>query len=485
MIHWLAQTLSFLGCTLALCGMLNGPVEAEPSAETTLADQLTKMVEPRDLSSQSRVALAPPPPLQSALPMAEVEAIMVRVIQNMMADWPTKPRILAGSADLRSTLALVRGRQGQEAWRETVTATLRQEAEFVLVGETAIGEGQVTLRLTLVALEDGRVLAKTEDVAVSSPSRSSAANPRDAINAAMAQLQQTVPSSRVQITIGPFVTETSGFETPLGRNLADIAVEAWLTSAHSVTATLRDAPAPVVIRGPAPDSGFFLGGSIRLVNRDRFQLILRLSNGQNLWASRTLDLSALHLPPALQASLDPVFRPDQDLFSRLENWVRTVGPARMNLQTLGGTEGGYVTCKTRDFSDLHRSCPKSLIQLMITSNLSGALVCFSLDREEQFSMILPNAYTAAPWVPASQPLVLPDSLPPLPDGTRMYWPAMGPPSETLITCLLFETSQKAPLQRLDQLNGSILSGAMVHELFSAIKDSGPIGGAAQSVDIIE
>lgn len=485
MIHRLTQTVRIFGCTIVACVALSGPVMAGPSAETTLADQLAFAIGPQYLPAQSRIALAPPPPLQSALPMAEVEAIMARVVQNMVTDWPAKPRILAGSADLRSTLALVRGRQGQDAWRQTVTATLRQEAEFVLVGETGLGAGQVTLRLTLVALDDGRVLAKTSDVAITAPTTPTAASPREAITEAITQFQQSVPQAKGQVTIGPFVHERSGFETPLGRALADIAVEAWLVSAQSISDILQDAPAPVVLRGPAPNTGFFLSGTIRLVNRDRFQLILRLSNGQNLRATRTLELSALRLPPPLRASIDPQQRQEQSLLDHVQGWVNGVGPGSLKMQSFGGTENGYDICETSDFSDLHRSCPTSLIQLAITSDIAGALLCFSLDDQGRFSMILPNAYAESPRVFPHQNLLFPDHLPPLPDGTRMYWPAMGPASQTLVTCLLFEQGTAPLAQTLTSMDGTTLRDGSARVFLGTLKDSGPEAGAALRVQIIE
>ncbi|WP_299921639.1 hypothetical protein [uncultured Pelagimonas sp.] len=489
MPHRFAQTGLRLLCIIVLCAGLIRPdaafSQADIPAETRLGDQLAIMVGPQDMPPQSRIALAPPPPLQSALPMAQIEAVMARVVQNMVADWPVKPRILAGSADLRSTLALVQGRQGHEAWRQTVDATLRQEAEFVLVAETGIGEGHVTLRLTLVALEDGRVLAKTRDVAIDAPTSSPVASPRQAITAAINEFQQTVPAARAQITIGPFVNERSGIETPLGRGLADMAVEAWLTTAQSVTAMLRDASPPVVTRGAPPQSGFFLAGTVRLVNRDQFQLILRLSNGQNLWATRTLALSALHLPPALRASLDPNFATDQTLLEQLQSWSNGAGPAGMDMQVLGGTPSGFISCKTPDFSDLHNSCPNSLIQLVITSDTPGALVCFSLDDTGVFSLILPNAYAASPWVSVGQSLILPDSLPPLPDGTRVFWPAMGPPSQTLVSCLLFEHPEQSPTQTLTEIDGAVLRGSKAQSFLGILTDSAPIGSVAQSVEIID
>lgn len=470
---------------LALALGIVAPVTAaaQTSQETILAGQLSALLRAEDIPQGSRIALAPPPPTDSALPMAQVEAVMSRAAQLMVADWPVKPRILAGSADLRSTLALVRGRQGQAAWSQAVTSTLRQEAEFVLVGETGIGAGSVTLRLTLVALGDGRVLAKTSDVPIGGQSSAAAATPRGGIAQAVAQFQQSVPQARGQITVGAFVNERSGFETPLGQALADITIEAWFASAQSITAMITDAPAPRVTRGAPPATGFYLSGVIRLVTADRFQLVLRLSEGADLWATRTLDLSALQLAPHLRAALDPQFAPAQNGFDPLLGLIQGIGPAHMDLTALGGTDGSYPVCKARDFSRLLTACPNSLIQLSLTADQSGQVMCFSMDDSANLSLILPNPYAAAPWLQRGLALVLPDDLPPLPDGNRMYWPAMGPASQTLVACLLFDTVPAGLTQTLTSLESAPLTAQSAYQLFGVLKDAAPLASAGQIVEI--
>lgn len=472
-------------CCLVVMLVATLPAAAQAPEESALARQLAAMVSAQDIPPGSRIALAPPPPMDSALPMAQIEAIMSRVARMMVADWPSKPRILAGSSDLRSTLALVRGRQGQAAWSQAVTDTLRQEAEFVLVGETGIGAGRVALRLSLVALGDGRVLAKTTDVAIGSQATTAAATPRGGIAQAVAQFQQSVPQARDQITVGGFVNERSGFETPLGQALADITIEAWFSSAQSITALLQDARPPRVLRGAAPATGFYLSGTIRLVDADRFQLVLRLSEGPDLRATRTLDLSALQLAPHLRASLDPQFHAGQSGFEPLLDLIRGIGPARMSLQALGGNDGRYPICKTSDFNRLLTACPDSLIQLALTADRPGQVLCFSMDDLGSLSLILPNAYAAAPWVQPGQSLLLPDDLPPLPDGNRMFWPAMGPASQTLVACLLFEQSTAPLAKTLRPLDGTALTAQAAYQLLGTIKDATPRATAGQIVDIYE
>ncbi|PYG34516.1 DUF4384 domain-containing protein [Pelagimonas varians] len=477
----LTLRLALVSLTLMFAAM--SPAAAQTPEETALSSQLAALVRFSDMPTGSRIALAPPPPMDSALPMAQVEAIMSRVAQLMVADWPAKPRILAGSADLRSTLALVRGRQGQEAWTQAISTTLRQEAEFVLVGETGIGAGSATLRLTLVALSDGRVLAKTSDVPVSTQGTAMAATPRGGITQAVAQLQQSVPQARDQITIGAFVNERSGFETPLGQALSDITIEAWFSSAQSITAMIQDARAPRVLRGAAPPQGFYLSGTIRLIDADRFQLVLRLSDGPDLLATRTLDLSALQLAPHLRAGLDPRFEQGQSGFEPLLGLIQGIGPARMELQTLGGREDHYPICKTSDFNRLLTACPDSLIQLSVTTDRPGQVMCFSIDDAGSLSVIVPNAYTAAPWVLGGQNLLMPDDLPPLPDGTRMYWPAMGPASQTLVACLLFEGSAVPLADAMTALEGPPLSAALAYQLMGTIRDSAPLASSGQVVKV--
>ncbi|SNT34338.1 hypothetical protein [Antarctobacter heliothermus] len=145
---------------MVLCAL---PRPALAQAETALGAQLCASAE-GEIPSGSRIALAPPPAAQTPLPVAEIEAIMSRAAQAMCADWRDKPRILAGSAELRAALALVLNRQGNDAWQQAIQSTVRQEADFVLVGETGIAGRDVTLRLTLVDLADGRVIVKTTDI---------------------------------------------------------------------------------------------------------------------------------------------------------------------------------------------------------------------------------------------------------------------------------------------------------------------------------
>lgn len=464
--------------------LIGGAPTAQAQADAVLAAELGAAAE-GEIPAGSRIALAPPPPEQSALPVAEVEAVMSRAAQAMSEGWAGKPRILAGSPELRASLALVLNRQGQQAWRETVEATVRREAEFVLVGETGLAGGEVTLRLTLVDLSDGRVIVKTSDVPISAAAHQTAGDPRAAIGAAVRQFLDLIPEARDVVTVGAFVNESSGLETAVGRGLADMAVEAWLDAANSVTAMLRDAPPARVLRGEPPAIGFYLSGTVRLIDRDRFQLILQLWQDRALTATRTLDLSALMMPPQLRDLLDPVARPAWDGLAGVERAIRALGEARMEMAARGGWDGVYPACRATDPGRLVTDCADSLIQLQVISDRGGELMCFSLDENGLFYVMLPADYAPRTLVAPRQALSLPDDLPLLPDGNRVYWPAMGPPSETLVGCLLYSRVPHRLMSALAGLDGQALPPARIGELQSILRDSAPQAAAAVRVRIVD
>lgn len=474
--------LALLSALVSLALLL--PRTALAQAETQLGAELCRMAEGQ-IPAGSTIALAAPLAAETPLPVAEVEAIMSRAAQEMCADWPAKPRILAGSAELRASLALVLNRQGTTAWQETVQSTLRQEADFVLVGETGIAGGNVTLRLTLVDLSDGRVIVKTSDRRLTGLTGQAGGDPRAAISAAIRQFLDMLPEARDEITVGAFVNETSGLETPVGRALADMAVEAWLDAANSVTALLRDAPPARVRRGSPPASGYYLGGSVRLIDRNRFQLVLRLSQDGALRASRTLDLSSLRMPTHLRALLDPANMAQGTGLDGIASALGAMGKGHLSLTASGGRAGAYPVCHATDAGRVPTECADSLMRLTLSSDRAGALLCLSLDETGQFYIVLPADYAPDVQMMAGQSFTLPDDLPPLPGGNRIYWPAMGPPAETLLGCLLYPTLPPGLMQALKGLDSARLAPADRLALLAILRDAGPVAGAATRVRIID
>ena len=476
-----AKAAFLVTALLALCVL---PRAAMAQVEATLGAQLCAAAEGQ-IPAGSRIALAPPPAARTPLPVGEIEAIMSRAAQAMCADWVSKPRILAGSAELRAALALVLNRQGSEAWQQTVQSTVRQEADYVLVGETGIKGGEVTLRLTLVDLTDGQVIVKTSDIALGAVTRQAGGDPRAAIGEAIGSFLDALPEARDEITVGAFVNEASGLETPVGSALADMAVEAWLNAANSITALLRDAPPARLHRGTERAAGFHLGGTVRLIDRDRFQLVLRLSQDGALRASRTLDLSSLQMPAHLRVLLDPAnMRVDTGLDS-MASALSALGASQLSLTARGGRSGTYSICRATDAARVPTDCPDSLIQLTLLSDSSGVLSCFSLDESGQFYIMLPAEYAPDTRLDAGQPFTLPDGLPPLPDGNRVYWPAIGPPSETLLGCLVFAALPVPMMTALDRIDGMRLAPADRLALLAILRDAGPLAAAALRVRIID
>lgn len=456
---------------------------AQAQAEALLGAELRSAARGQ-IAGGATIALAAPPAAESPLPVAELEAVMSRAAQIMCADWPVKPRILAGSAELRASLAIVLNRQGTQAWQDTLQSTLRQEADYVLVGETGIADGTVTLRLTLVDLADGRVIVKTTDAALTGIGQQAGGDPRAAIGAAIAQFLDTLPEARDEVTVGAFLNETSGLETPVGRALADMAVEAWLDAANSVTAMLRDAPPARVMRGPPPASGFHLGGSVRLVDRNRFQLVLRLSQDGALRASRTLDLSSLQMPTHLRALLDPSNLSRDTSLTGIAAALAGMGRGQLTLRATGGRAGAYPICQTSDAAMVPVDCADSLIHLVLTADRDGALVCFTLDETGQFYTVLPADYAPDIRLTAGQSVTLPDDLPPLAGGNRIYWPAMGTPAKTLMGCLVYLSLPTRMMSALNDLDGLRLGPADRLALLAALRDAGPLAGASAQVDIV-
>ncbi|MGP6089793.1 hypothetical protein [Antarctobacter jejuensis] len=473
---------ALVGMVLIL-GMAVAPGQAAAQADQTLGAELCAAAQ-GVIPAGSRIALAPPFATESPIPVPEVEAVMSRAAQAMCADWSEKPRILAGSTDLRTSLALVQARQGAEAWRDTVEATVRREADYVLVGETAIMGDNVVLRLTLVDLEDGRVLVKTSDVSLGSVARRVAGDPRAAIWDAIEQFIDGLPAAREEVTVGAFVNETSGVETALGRALREMAVEAWLDNANSITALLRDAPPARVRTAAGPETGFFLEGAIRPVNGNRFQLVLRLSQDGALRATRTLDLSALQLPDRLRRLVDPG-APEAVGLDEIERALAELGDGHMAVTARGGYNGVYPLCRTTDAARVVEDCADSLIRVDLFADRPGSLLCLSLDDSGQFFVMLPSSYAPNTALHAERLLTLPDHLPVLPDGNRVYWPAMGPPAETLVGCALYAGSPGPALGPLAGLDGKILSAEEKTRLISILRDSGPLAGGAVRVRIVD
>lgn len=468
--------------TLALGALLPGMARAQ--AEADLGAQLCAAAQGQ-IPAGSRIALAPPPAARSPLPVPEIEAIMSRAAAAMCADWAEKPRILAGSAELRASLALVLNRQGTQAWQQTIQSTLRQEADYVLVGETGMAGTSVTLRMTLVDLADGRVIVKTPDVALGPLTRQAGGDPRAAIAQAIAGFLDTLPRARDEVTVGAFVNELSGLETPVGRALADMAVEAWLDAANSITALLRDAPPARLHRGAAPASGFHLSGTVRLIDEARFQVTLRLSQDGALRASRTLDLSSLQMPAHLRVLLDPANTSVDTGLDGIIAALATLGKGQMSLTAGGGRNGIYPVCHAQNAARVPTDCADSLIRLTLGSDQSGVLSCFSLDDTGLFYLMLPASYAPDNRLVADQPLTLPDDLPPLTGGNRVYWPAMGPPSETLLGCAVFPTLPAGVLAALTDLDGTRLASADRLALLAILRDAEPRAGAGVRVAIVD
>ncbi|SMX38745.1 hypothetical protein [Maliponia aquimaris] len=460
------------------------PHEAPAQAETQLGAELCSAARAA-IPAGSRIVLAPPAAADTPLPVAEVEAIMSRAAQAMCADWPDRPRILAGSSELQASLALIRDRQGPEAWRKTFDATVRQAAEFVLVGETGLSGGAVTLRLTLVALEDGQVIVKTPDIPLTGLALPAAGDPRAAIADAVRQFQDTLPAAREDITVGRFANEVTGLETAAGRALAEMVVEAWLDSANSITAMLRDAAPAQVHRGDPPEAGFALTGTVRLIDRDRFQLVLRLTQDGVLHAARTLDLSTLQLPPQLRELLDPAALPRDDSLSSFTSALSAMGKGTLRMVAGGGRDGAYPICRTSDARRLMTDCRDSLIRLSLTSDIGGELLCLSLDDSGLFYVMLPSPYAPATRLRANLPLTLPDDLPLLADGNQVHWPAMGPPSDTLVGCLVYPRLPGTLMQALDRFDGKALDARDLSALRMTLRDSAPAAAAAVQVRIID
>lgn len=474
--------LALLSALLSLTVALPRPALAQ--AETALGAELCRMAEGQ-IQAGATIALAAPLASETPLPVPQVEAIMSRAAQEMCADWPAKPRILAGSAELRASLALVLNRQGTAAWQETVQSTLRQEADFVLVGETGIADGDVTLRLTLVDLSDGRVIVKTSDRPLTGLTGQAGGDPRAAISAAIRQFLDMLPDARAEITVGAFANETSGLETPLGRALADMAVEAWLDTANSVTALLRDAPPARVRRGPVPANGYYLGGTVRPIDRNRFQLVLRLSQDGALRASRTLDLSSLRMPAHLRALLDPTATVRRTGLDGIAEALTAMGKGHLSLTASGGRDGNYPICRATDPVRVPTECADSLMRLTLRTDRAGVLLCLSLDEHGQFYIVLPADYAPDLRLAAGLRLILPDDLPPLLGGNRVYWPAMGPPAETLLGCLIYPALPADLVQALQGLDGARLAPADRLALLAILRDAGPLAGAATRVRIID
>ena len=232
--------------------------------------------------------------------------------------------------------------------------------------------------------------------------------------------------------------------------------------------------------------GFYLEGAVRLVDATQFQLVLRLWQDGALRVSRTLDLSSLALSPQLRVALTPEASRAAPIFDPLRDFVQGLGPGKLMLVALGGdTRGHYPICHATDPMTLMKECEESLIRVEMRSNNSGEVLCLSIDANANLSVILPNAYAAAPKIAPGQTLSLPDALPALPGGARMVWPALGPPSQTLLGCVLYPRIPATVIDALARSDGAQLSAETALHLRAILRDSGPIASAAALVSIVE
>jgi hypothetical protein len=470
-------------CLLATITML---ANAEPAlaqqAETASAE--SRVIDVLADGARGRVRngvdlmLVPPPSAASPVDRDEVARIMQRIALALADRLPAAIEVLPQGASLRDTLAAIRAREGMDGWRRAVDDLVRAEADLALRGGVRLdADGALALRLTLISLTEGRVLAEAPPLPIE-PAPVPAGAPEAAIRAAVAQMLDDVPEARAEIAILPFVNARSRVATDAGKYLADIAGAAWAEAAQGVTETLRDAPAPSIRDDSAPGIGYRLTGRIHLVDEARFQLVLTLREPGGLRSRQQLDLASGGLPPRISQALAPRQPGGGPGFTPVRSQLDAPGRARLRMTLDGGANPTFRVCTETAPARLRDRC--DLLRLTLAADRAGAPLCFSLGDDREFALLVPNPVAEAPRMRADTPVTLPDAL----ASGEVVWPARGPPSAALIGCLLYRDAAAMPRERLAGWSGSPLNTEQVRRLAVIIADSAPLASAEAVVSIV-
>jgi hypothetical protein len=422
--------------------------------------------------------LVPPPAAASPVDQDELARIMQRIALALAERLPAEIEVLPQGAGLRDTLAAIRAREGTEGWRRAVNDLVRTQADLALRGGVRLdADGAVALRLTLISLASGRVLATAPPLTIESAA-TPVGSPEAAIRDAVTQMLDDVPEARAEVAILPVVNARSGVATEAGKYLAEIAGAAWADAAQGITETLRDARAPSIRHDGNPGTGYRLTGRIHLVDQARFQLILTLRGPGGLRSRKWLNLATADLPPRISAALAPDERGDGPGFTPVRSLFGDPGQARLRMTLDGGANPTFRACTETEPDLLRDRC--DLLRLTLAADRRGAPLCFSLGDDRAFALLVPNPVAEAPRLRADTPVTLPDAL----ASGEVVWPARGPPSAALIGCLLYRDAAAMPRERLAGWSGTRLDTEQLRRLAAIIADSAALASAEAVVSIV-
>lgn len=456
---------------------------ASENPEFVLAEELAEAAS-RRLPAHARIMLVPPPATASPVPVDDIESIMTRVATHMATRLEQPVEILAGGREIRQALRGIMHRQGHDGWRNAVRQLVRNEDHdpgFALIGDAGSEAGKLILRISLISLETGSLLASTSAIELTRPAPR-VGTPEQAMADAVESLLNVVPDAP-DVRVLPFVLDRSGLSGRPGEYLAQVAARAWTTLASGPDRVMRDARSTRVVMDVSPGPGLNLSGRIWVLDRDRIRLVLNLTEGEALRASHSLDLSTWGLPTEIINALDPARPIPGSGLARVRNALRNVGDGWLQMEMQGGPTPIYRICRS-DSPSASENC--DLLSFTLISDKDGELMCFAIGDDFSFGMLIPNSYANPLQLQARQPVVLPDMLT-LRDGSpnRVVWPAYGPPSATLVGCVVYRSNGALPEEQLSAWSGRVLDAGQVERLSVVLKDSEPVASAFAIVQIVD
>jgi hypothetical protein len=174
------------------------PVQKVLAGESvfSLAHELAEAVSGL-IPANARIMLVVPPAAASPVPVEDIESIMTRIATRMAARLDQPVEILAGGREVREALRGIMHRQGIDGWKNAVQQLVRNDETgptHTLIGDAGSEAGRLVLRMSLVSLESGSVLASTSAVELAQPAARLGA-PDAAIAEAVEALMRAAPQA--------------------------------------------------------------------------------------------------------------------------------------------------------------------------------------------------------------------------------------------------------------------------------------------------
>ena len=425
-----------------------------------------------ELPAGTTIILIAPPAERSPLPLPDVNTMLRQVASAMRTALDGTVSVVAGGDTAQALLEDRYAREGQDGYQAAIRALREIEADYALVASVSVEGDRYAMGLTLLRRADGAVLVEVPDFAIPQPAVLPLPH-ETAIDRVVVALQEAAPQAiEAPVSIFAFPNERTELVT-IGNYLSQRVASSWLTQARQRLATHGAG----TIRQMPEREGFHITGTVFFMSDGLLRLNVTLSEGPNTLATEFVNITRAGLPGDLPDANAPIGSSYASVMGLLDSF----DAAWLRMEVLGGRSPVYEVCADIAAPMARANCDR--LELTVSANRDGDLVCFALGDDLTFGLLVPVLDVETFPLQAERDHAVPNEM--VSQHGEIWWPATGEPGVTLVACLLFDEQNPDFMDVLREYSGAILSSEQVGRLAASIQQAQPLDAASAQVTILE